>query len=240
MRSFEMHQRSYDISLWGFTEITTLMAQSNFRFTIRTFHQNTLLPGLPRSSALFPTQTFFQQAPHFIRILLSPLSEWRTLSLLSPQSSQALFDTHTIETIANVAADQVQETFQVHDAAAASASSSSESQSPEVSLSMVINVTDNRMRAATQNSLGTVPAAAASSEEAAIDRVLKKSRVVQSECCCCVCLDEFEVNAECYTLPCQHFFHHKCIFQWLRTSRTCPMCRYPLLTQKTSSKKRVS
>ncbi|WVZ11654.1 hypothetical protein V8G54_016184 [Vigna mungo] len=72
-----------------------------------------------------------------------------------------------------------------------------ESQSSEVPLWIVINVNDT---------------------------LLKKSTVLQTECCC-ICLDKFNLNAECYTLPCKHFFHKKCIMRWLHTSQTCPMCR---------------
>lgn len=43
---------------------------------------------------------------------------------------------------------------------------------------------------------------------------------------CPVCLADFERGEEVQTLPlCCHRFHKECIGPWLRTSRTCPVCR---------------
>ena len=42
---------------------------------------------------------------------------------------------------------------------------------------------------------------------------------------CAICLSQFENGDELRILPCQHNFHTDCIDQWLRTNRTCPMCR---------------
>ncbi|CBI34525.3 unnamed protein product, partial [Vitis vinifera] len=45
---------------------------------------------------------------------------------------------------------------------------------------------------------------------------------------CCVCLGEFEIKEE-YTLhqipSCKHEFPADCIYHWLRTNSTCPICR---------------
>jgi len=208
-QSFEMHQRRYNMSLLGSSELTTLMPKAIFRFTIRIFFEYFPVPLSGGSFTLIPCQTFFQEGPDLLRTLLLPLTSHRP------------FGTDVIETIVNMAVAKVGEIFQVDDAAASS-SSSSESQPPEIPLWLVINATANRMHATTQNPFRMVPLS-----EEAIDTLLKKSTVVQSECCCCVCLDEFDVNAECYALPCQHFFHQKCIFRWLQTNPTCPLCRCP-------------
>jgi hypothetical protein len=43
---------------------------------------------------------------------------------------------------------------------------------------------------------------------------------------CTICMEEGKV----ITTLCNHHFHENCLEQWLRKSRTCPMCRksYPL------------
>jgi hypothetical protein len=48
---------------------------------------------------------------------------------------------------------------------------------------------------------------------------------------CAVCLEDFDEdggNVELRTMPCSHSFHQRCIFRWLRVSRVCPCCRFPL------------
>lgn len=47
---------------------------------------------------------------------------------------------------------------------------------------------------------------------------------------CSVCFDEFQVNTSDVVrkLPCNHLFHEKCIFPWLRINGTCPVCRASL------------
>ncbi|KAL6313227.1 hypothetical protein AAG906_018693 [Vitis piasezkii] len=43
---------------------------------------------------------------------------------------------------------------------------------------------------------------------------------------CCVCLGEFEIKEELHQVPsCKHVFHADCIYHWLRTNSTCPLCR---------------
>ncbi|CAN6362213.1 unnamed protein product [Urochloa humidicola] len=45
---------------------------------------------------------------------------------------------------------------------------------------------------------------------------------------CAVCLDPYEAGDTLRTMPCSHGFHESCIFQWLRVSRLCPLCRFAL------------
>ena len=42
---------------------------------------------------------------------------------------------------------------------------------------------------------------------------------------CVICLENYERNNEIAELPCGHWFHLKCINEWLETNRTCPVCR---------------
>lgn len=49
---------------------------------------------------------------------------------------------------------------------------------------------------------------------------------------CAVCKDTFKLETEdpdeqiVITLPCKHPFHEPCIIPWLKSSGTCPVCRY--------------
>lgn len=49
---------------------------------------------------------------------------------------------------------------------------------------------------------------------------------------CAVCKEQFSATAEdpleqvVITLPCKHPFHEGCILPWLKSSGTCPTCRY--------------
>uniref|UniRef100_A0ACD5YIA1 Uncharacterized protein n=1 Tax=Avena sativa TaxID=4498 RepID=A0ACD5YIA1_AVESA len=45
---------------------------------------------------------------------------------------------------------------------------------------------------------------------------------------CTVCLQDFEGGDRLRRLPCFHSFHERCIFDWLRVSRACPLCRHRL------------
>lgn len=42
---------------------------------------------------------------------------------------------------------------------------------------------------------------------------------------CLVCLSDFEDGEVLRTLPCLHAFHQTCVDTWLRSNRTCPVCK---------------
>ncbi|XP_052705176.1 E3 ubiquitin-protein ligase RNF38-like isoform X3 [Crassostrea angulata] len=42
---------------------------------------------------------------------------------------------------------------------------------------------------------------------------------------CVVCMCDFENRQLLRVLPCSHEFHAKCVDKWLKTNRTCPICR---------------
>ncbi|KZT08680.1 uncharacterized protein LAESUDRAFT_723587 [Laetiporus sulphureus 93-53] len=54
---------------------------------------------------------------------------------------------------------------------------------------------------------------------------------------CAVCKEQFQLGTEdpdeqiIVTLPCKHPFHEPCIMPWLKSSGTCPVCRYQLIPQ---------
>lgn len=45
---------------------------------------------------------------------------------------------------------------------------------------------------------------------------------------CLVCLDEFADGDDLKTMPCLHFYHQRCLEQWLSTNNSCPVCKTPV------------
>ncbi|GJN13828.1 hypothetical protein PR202_gb00575 [Eleusine coracana subsp. coracana] len=45
---------------------------------------------------------------------------------------------------------------------------------------------------------------------------------------CAVCLEGYAKGQVLRRMPCEHEFHESCIFEWLRVSRVCPLCRFKL------------
>lgn len=59
---------------------------------------------------------------------------------------------------------------------------------------------------------------------------LPETSVEEGECS--VCLMDFEAGSKLRVMPCSHYFHEQCIFSWLRLNHVCPLCRFPLPTEK--------
>lgn len=53
---------------------------------------------------------------------------------------------------------------------------------------------------------------------------------VKEDKCCAICLCDFEVGERVKTLPCSHYFHVKCIGEWLRVNKICPVDRKDIIT----------
>nr|XP_047134680.1 uncharacterized protein LOC100210297 isoform X2 [Hydra vulgaris] len=51
---------------------------------------------------------------------------------------------------------------------------------------------------------------------------------------CVVCMSEYVNREKLRRLPCTHDFHSKCIDKWLRSNRTCPVCRDDVKTANQS------
>lgn len=57
-------------------------------------------------------------------------------------------------------------------------------------------------------------------------RVIKPSvDMICSLPACPICSEDFDENVEVTQLPCSHFFHKSCLFQWFEMKHTCPICR---------------
>lgn len=58
----------------------------------------------------------------------------------------------------------------------------------------------------------------------------RNNEVLVKETECLVCLGEFQQEESLRLLPkCSHAFHLPCIDAWLRTHKTCPLCRTPIV-----------
>ena len=42
---------------------------------------------------------------------------------------------------------------------------------------------------------------------------------------CIICFDDFKDNDNLIYLPCFHFYHKKCIINWIQTMPSCPFCK---------------
>lgn len=48
---------------------------------------------------------------------------------------------------------------------------------------------------------------------------------------CPICLEQFSRGDTVSVLPCAHFYHPACIYEWLRTRLQCPVCRTPVASE---------
>ena len=49
---------------------------------------------------------------------------------------------------------------------------------------------------------------------------------------CLICLDEYKKGDELTKIPCNHWFHSKCILTWLDQEYNCPICNFELKEEK--------
>lgn len=73
------------------------------------------------------------------------------------------------------------------------------------------------------------------SDDSAVKQSSDEGAVTQTSCV--VCMSEFVNRQRIRELPCQHIFHLKCIDKWLKTNRTCPLCRADVINLLNSDSK---
>lgn len=56
---------------------------------------------------------------------------------------------------------------------------------------------------------------------------IKKAKEKQEDCS--ICLEKFKKTRMIYLLPCDHYYHIKCISSWISQNDTCPSCRVPII-----------
>eukprot|EP00741_Cyanophora_paradoxa_P005951 tig00000950_g5769.t1 len=59
--------------------------------------------------------------------------------------------------------------------------------------------------------------------------------VSEEDASCVMCLEAYEPGVELRQLPCRHYFHRKCIDNWLTIKCTCPLCRQDISLQPSAS-----
>lgn len=45
---------------------------------------------------------------------------------------------------------------------------------------------------------------------------------------CAICQASYELEEQLVMLPCKHYFHKECVFEWFQTENTCCLCRSEL------------
>ena len=46
---------------------------------------------------------------------------------------------------------------------------------------------------------------------------------------CLICMESLQIGEQTFKLICGHYYHNKCITQWLQTKSSCPHCRQHLI-----------
>ncbi|ESW18160.1 hypothetical protein PHAVU_006G018000 [Phaseolus vulgaris] len=192
---------------------TTIVSGDTFNFHIKIVYHSvdTDSEGLQNlfSSLSIPSNDFFREGQIFLQSLLSGLS----------------FPIESIDEITEGVASSVQELFEV---GSIDDYLPLESQHQVIPLFVTVIILDFGNHAAGEESWEVYRMN--QSNETITKTFLKKCTVVEGSDDCCICLEELNINCECYTMPCHHEFHLHCILTWLKTSRVCPLCRYSLPT----------
>ncbi|KAM3133812.1 hypothetical protein pb186bvf_014075 [Paramecium bursaria] len=63
-----------------------------------------------------------------------------------------------------------------------------------------------------------------------IPKILFKDVSIDEQICS-VCQNEFNEEDKCRVLQCNHIYHSKCIKQWLKKEKHCPICKKELISE---------
>jgi hypothetical protein len=74
------------------------------------------------------------------------------------------------------------------------------------------------------------PPTAKSAIENLATRVICHDQVVSGDAICSICRDMIPLDEAAKELPCKHFYHRKCITEWLNIRNFCPLCKYEMPT----------
>lgn len=99
--------------------------------------------------------------------------------------------------------------------ASSTTAGSAESENYEALLSLAERLGDAKPRGLTRQQLDQLPSYRFTAVE-------QPSAQLSS---CVICMCDFEQRQTLRVLPCSHQFHAKCVDKWLKTNRTCPICR---------------
>ena len=58
-----------------------------------------------------------------------------------------------------------------------------------------------------------------------IESKIKADKLNEENKQCVICIEDFKDNDDAIFLPCFHFFHSKCIKEWLNKTDNCPLCK---------------
>lgn len=67
--------------------------------------------------------------------------------------------------------------------------------------------------------------------EISVTKVSKQEQAQEEkkEDCCSVCKEDYTDKDEVVTTGCKHLFHACCLATWVKTKKTCPNCREPIV-----------
>jgi len=65
--------------------------------------------------------------------------------------------------------------------------------------------------------------------EISVTKVSEQAQEEKKEDCCSVCKEDYVHGDEVVTTGCKHLFHACCLATWVKTKKTCPNCREPIV-----------